>query len=383
MQTPPLTVRLDFDIHRNRPVISIRFDKDQGIYACVKNELCASWSQTLKFWYLDYSEANKKLALEKLSDFEVDVSKLDRKAKVYRENMHNIVLHEHTLQHIARFRKWMETKRYSDSTVNTYASLIVFFCKYLVKRNCTELSPMIVSRFNYEFIVLPKKSISYQNQAINAIKQYFEYREIEVEMGEIERPKREKKLPVVLSMEEVQRIIDCAHNLRHKTLLSLIYSGGFRLSEALHLKLCDIDSQRMLIHIKGAKGRKDRYTLLSRKALAIMREYYQVYTPKVYLFEGVNGGCYSTRSVQNVVKNAVARAGINKRITPHSLRHSFATHLLENGTDLRYIQNLLGHNSPKTTMIYTHVSDIAVQKIRNPFDLMEQNNPNFPPLNNF
>jgi site-specific recombinase XerD len=183
-------------------------------------------------------------------------------------------------------------------------------------------------------------------------------------------------------MEEVHRMISCAHSLRHKTLLSLIYSGGFRLGEALGLKLCDIDSQRMLIHIKGAKGRKDRYTLLSQKALAILREYYRVYTPKVYLFEGPNGECYSPRSVQNVVKNAVARAGINKRITPHSLRHSFATHLLENGTDLRYIQNLLGHNSPKTTMIYTHVSDMAVQKIRNPFDMMETQQ-NFSSSHNF
>lgn len=372
MPLPLPSVILDFDLHRNKQIISIRFDKDWGVYACVKNEVGATWSQTAKYWYLDFSEANKTRAINLLSEFALDTSRLDRKAKVYRQNMHDVVLPDNMQEQMTRFRKWLQTKRYSDATVNTYGSLVVFFCKYLIKRNCTEMSPMIVPRFNYEFIVQPNKSIAYQNQAINAIKQYFEYCGIPLEVGDIERPKREKKLPVVLSMDEVRRIIDGTYNLRHKTLLCLIYSGGFRLGEALQLKLCDIDSDRMLIHIKSAKGRKDRYTLLSRKALAIMREYYRVYSPKVYLFEGPKGECYSPRSVQSVVKNAVARAGINKRVTPHSLRHSFATHLLENGTDLRYIQNLLGHNSPKTTMIYTHVSDMAVQKIRNPFDMMEQ-----------
>ncbi len=365
------SVFLDFKIHRDRQVISISLGKDQGVYACVKNELKATWSQTAKFWYIEYSKANKARAIEILSQFALDTSRLDTKERVQRDTMQDIVLPEYTLHQISRFKKWMQTKRYSDSTVVTYCSLVVFFCKYLVKRNCTELSPMMVSRFNYEFIVFPQKSISYQNQAINAIKQYFEYCGVELEIGEIERPKKEKKLPVILSMDEVQRIISCAYNLRHKTLLSLIYSGGFRLSEALHLKLADIDSDRMLIHIKAAKGRKDRYTLLSQKALAILREYYRVYTPKVYLFEAANGKNYSPRAVQNVVKNAVTRAGIAKKITPHSLRHSFATHLLENGTDIRYIQNLLGHSSPKTTMIYTHVSEMAVQKIRNPFDMIE------------
>lgn len=384
MQTPLPTVVLDRAVHRQKNVITIQFGKNRNIEDIVRNILHATWSQTRKLWYVTNSSESKVRILEAFEGIAlVNTYKLKLKDDRQRYNMDAIVLDEADANKIERFKKWLQTKRYSDSTVLTYSSLIVFFCKYLVKRNCTEMSPMIVSRFNYEFIVQPKKSIAYQNQAINAIKQYFEYCGIDVEIGEIERPKREKKLPVVLSMEEVHRIISCAHSLRHKCLLSLIYSGGFRLGEALNLKLCDIDSQRMLIHIKGAKGRKDRYTLLSLKALAILREYYRVYTPKVYLFEGPNGERYSPRSVQSVVKNAVARAGINKRITPHSLRHSFATHLLENGTDLRYIQNLLGHNSPKTTMIYTHVSDMAVQKIRNPFDMMEQMQHNFPPNLNF
>ena len=370
MHHPIPIVRLDKTIHNQKPVISICFEKSPAILYKVRRELRAYWSESKRFWHMSYSDANKKLILETLkSHARIDTSELDRKEQRSKENMEDVILYYGDEQQIERFRKWLQTKRYSASTVETYSGLVTFFYKYLRKRNCTELTPMIVSRFNYEFIVQPKKSISYQNQAINAIKQFFEYSGIEVEFGEIERPKREKKLPVILSMEEVRRLIDCAYNLRHKTLLSLIYSGGFRLSEALNLKICDIDSERMLIHIKSAKGKKDRYTLLSHKALLIMREYHRVYNPKVYLFEGPNGDRFSPRSVQNVVKVAANRAGIVKRITPHSLRHSFATHLLENGTDLRYIQNLLGHNSPKTTMIYTHVSEMAVQKIRNPFDL--------------
>lgn len=370
MPTSLPIVMLRRTMHRNREILSICFEKNLVLAQKAQFVLRATWSQTHQFWYLDYSNSNKILVLDALSEFAiVDTSHIRSFEEKRRYNMDQIVLPEVEIHRITRFKKWLETKRYSENTVTTYCHLVVFFCKYLIKRNFSELSPMVVSRFNYEFIVQPGKSISYQNQAINAIKQFFEYSGIILEIGDIERPRKEKKLPIVLSMEEVRRLIDNACNLRHKTLLCLIYSGGFRLSEALQLKLTDIDSDRMLIHIKNAKGKKDRYTLLSQRALLIMREYYRVYTPKVYLFEGSNGQPYSARSVQNVVKLAAFRAGIGKRITPHSLRHSFATHLLENGTDLRYIQNLLGHNSPKTTMIYTHVSDIAVQKIRNPFDL--------------
>ena len=370
MNTDLPTVILNRTIHRNREILSICFEKNLTILEKLTSLLLIKWSQTRKYWYVEYSVTNEFLVVNLLSEFaNVDTSKIRLQEEKQRYNMANIDLSPVELEKIGKFKKWLETKRYSDSTVSTYCSMIAFFYKYLIRRNCTELTPMIVSRFNYEFIVQPQKSISYQNQAINAIKLFFEYSGISVEIGEIERPKNEKKLPVVLSMEEVRRLINGAYNLRHKTLLSLIYSGGFRLSEALNLKLEDIDSDRMLIHIKSAKGKKDRYTLLSKKALLIMREYYRVYSPREYLFEGPNGEQYSPRAVQNVVKIAAVRAGITKRISPHSLRHSFATHLLENGTDLRYIQNLLGHKSPKTTMIYTHVSDIAVQKILNPFDL--------------
>lgn len=269
---------------------------------------------------------------------------------------------------LQRFTRWLEQKRFSANTVNTYVEVTGFFLRYCLAKNNFGFSKKLVESFNYEFIVRENRSISYQNQCINGIKKYFEFKGILVEELNIERPQREKKLPVVLSVSEVKSILDHCTNLKHRTLLSLIYSAGLRIGEALNLKVHDIDSRRMLIHIKQAKGKKDRYTLLSSSFLTLLRSYYVAYKPKNYLFEGQGGLQYSNTSAQAVLRSAALRAHIQKRVTLHTLRHSFATHLLENGTDIRYIQELLGHSSPKTTMIYTHVSETSIKKIRNPFD---------------
>jgi integrase/recombinase XerD len=184
----------------------------------------------------------------------------------------------------------------------------------------------------------------------------------------INRPRREKSLPEVLGEDEVRNILSGIDNLKHKCILMTIYSRGLRLSEVVGLRISDIDSRRMMIFIKGAKGNKDRYTILSRELLKWLREYYKKEKPATWLFEGVTGGQYSMRSVQNIMKEAVIRAGIKKHATVHTLRHSFATHMLENGTDLRYIQNLLGHNSSKTTEIYTHITTKGMEQLTSPFD---------------
>jgi site-specific recombinase XerD len=213
-------------------------------------------------------------------------------------------------------------------------------------------------------------SESYQNISINAIKFYYE----RVLGGQrkiyfVDRPRREKKLPVVLSTAEIVAVMNCTKNLKHKALLMLIYSAGLRISEAINLKIKDIDSKRMQIRIVSAKGKKDRYTLLSEKALKTLREYYGVYRPIEWVFEGTSGnGPYSSRSIQQILKASVTKAGITKPITVHTLRHSFATHLLEQGTDLRYIQSLLGHGSVKTTEIYTHITTSGFGKIKSPID---------------
>ena len=185
---------------------------------------------------------------------------------------------------------------------------------------------------------------------------------------DMERPRREHRLPQVISREEIFAIIENTNNIKHRCIVELLYSSGLRRSELLNLKLQDIDSKRMLIKIKAGKGNKDRFTILSEKCLAHLRQYYRKWKPEIYLFEGQPGKQYSGASVLKVVKNASSKAKPNKNISPHILRHSFATHLLESGVDLRKIQVLLGHGSTKTTEIYTHVATNTFKSIKNPLD---------------
>ncbi|MEA2021464.1 MAG: tyrosine-type recombinase/integrase [Candidatus Caldatribacteriota bacterium] len=184
----------------------------------------------------------------------------------------------------------------------------------------------------------------------------------------LQRPKKERKLSDVLSEEDITKILKSINNLKHKCIIYLIYSAGLRLSEMVNLKTTCIDSNRKQIRIREAKSKKDRITLLSETVLVILRKYYKVYKPKEWLFEGQYGKQYSKRSVQKIFKNALRKSGINKNASVHTLRHSFATHLLEHGTDLRYIQELLGHKNSKTTEIYTHVTKTAMNKIVSPID---------------
>lgn len=223
----------------------------------------------------------------------------------------------------------------------------------------------------YLLTLMAERSISasQQNQRINAIKFYYEkVLGRNKEYYNIERPRKDQKLPNVLSKEEIARMLKVTGNIKHKMILSLLYSGGLRRSEVLDLKISDIEPDRGLLKIRAGKGKKDRYTLLSTPLLGHLRDYYREYRPKSYLFEGQSGGKYSAGSVAKVVIHAGTRAGITNRVTPHMLRHSFATHLLEQGTDLRYIQELLGHKSSRTTEIYTHVSAKNYIKIQNPID---------------
>lgn len=180
--------------------------------------------------------------------------------------------------------------------------------------------------------------------------------------------KKENKLPNVLSSNEVRKIINATDNLKHKTILSLIYSCGLRISEAVNLEIKHIDSSNMTIKIVSAKGKKDRYVMLAENLLKILREYFAEYKPRKYLFNGQKGDKYSVRSIQEIFRNAVKKTGIRKKITVHTLRHSFATHLLEHGTDIRLIQELLGHSHLSTTQIYTHISPQSIKKVKSPFD---------------
>ena len=220
-------------------------------------------------------------------------------------------------------------------------------------------------------LVFQKKSHSYINQMINSIKFYYE-----IVLGmpnrfySIERPIRKEPLPKVISLEEVGQLINGTNNIKHKCIVSLLYSSGLRRGELLNLKLNDIDSKRMIINVINGKGGKDRITILSRSVLDDLRLYFKVWNPEIYLFEGIKGKQYTGSSVSKIIRNACNKANIKRRITPHILRHSFATHLLENGTDLRQIQVLLGHSSTKTTEIYTQVAITNIKTIKSPIELL-------------
>ncbi|UXP30691.1 tyrosine-type recombinase/integrase [Reichenbachiella agarivorans] len=220
-------------------------------------------------------------------------------------------------------------------------------------------------------LVQKKYSDTMINQSINAIKFYYEVvKEMPNRFYSIERPIKKESLPKVLSKTQVLALLGTIHNLKHRCIVSLLYSAGLRRSELLNLKPKDILSDRNLIRVEQGKGRKDRFTLLSGQVLKDLRQYYSLNKPKVFLFEGAPGEPYSGSSVLKIVHRAGKNAKIAERVNPHTLRHSLATHLLEDGVDLRQIQTLLGHNSIKTTEIYTHVAVMGMNKIKNPLDLM-------------
>ena len=275
-----------------------------------------------------------------------------------------------SLQEIEQFKHWMEQKRYSDSTVKTYVMAITIFLRYIKPKSSAEATNEDMRRFVYQYMIPRKLSFSYQNQAVNSAKLFFKIIKGSALITEqLERPRTEHRLPNVLSKEEVLDILQASHNHKHRTMLSLIYACGLRRGELLNLKPENIDSKRHLLIILNAKGRKDRIIPISDKVIGMLREYYRGYRPKVWLFEGqFPGEQYSEKSIQSVLKQALNRAGISKPVTLHWLRHSYATHLLESGTDLRYIQELLGHKSSKTTEIYTHVTEKSLHKIKSPFD---------------
>ncbi len=262
----------------------------------------------------------------------------------------------------------LELRRYANNTAKTYITLFEKFINHFKGEALMSINENDIRSYLQQ-LIKEGKSDSYINQMINAIKFYYEVvKGMPNRFYSIERPRKQKKLPQVISKEEVKLMISSSQNLKHKCIVSLLYSGGLRRSELLNLKIGDIDSKRMLIRINNAKGGKDRFTLLSSTVLNDLRSYYKAYRPATWLFEGLNGNQYSTGSVQAIIRNSANSAKIQKVVTPHMLRHSFATHLLENGTDLRYIQTLLGHASSKTTEIYTHVALSAFGSIKNPLD---------------
>ncbi|MGC9331475.1 MAG: site-specific tyrosine recombinase/integron integrase [Bacteroidales bacterium] len=271
---------------------------------------------------------------------------------------------------IDKFKKWLRYRRYSESTVKSYSQAIKSLMTYVSPKKAEAVTEDDVVDFIHGYLIHNGYSHTYQNQVINAVKLFFDkVYQTEFDIEKIERPRREHKLPNVLSCNEIKRLIDPIPNIKHKTALSLIYACGLRRSELLNIRLSDVDSKRHLLIIRQSKGNRDRTLPISDNIIGMLRDYYVLYRPKTWLFEGATQGKqYSETSLEKILKTACTRSGIDKRVTLHWLRHSYATHLLEAGTGLRYIQELLGHKSSKTTEIYTHVTEKDLKKIRSPFD---------------
>jgi integrase/recombinase XerD len=262
---------------------------------------------------------------------------------------------------------------YSKATQQNYVAQFSAFLNWLHPKTHTDYTYDDVHRYLLYLIEKRKASLSLQNQAINAIKFYNErVNKQERVTYYIERPRRAMKLPLVLSEEEVAALIQETTNTKHRFIIILLYSSGLRISELLALRKTDIDIRRQVVHVHGGKGGKDRITVLAKAAVQTLAEYFSEYTPSEYLLEGPDGKAYSSRSVNHMLKRSALRAGIEKNISAHTLRHSFATHLLENGTDLRYIQSLLGHESSRTTERYAHVTSTGFRRIISPLDHIYQ-----------
>lgn len=371
------TIKLVPGNHREWEVVFLLFDKDQQLIRIVKSLGCARWSATMRKWYIlkeDFNLGNVFEALKphafldyialKVENQHPVVQKIDKPAKP------KTAPGQESIKLLEEFGLWMQHKRYSASTIKTYTESIKSFLDFNSHKPLAEIGNDDMVNYVNSHIIPGGLSFSFQNQVVNATKLFF--REIvksRIEIDKLERPRREHKLPNVLSKEEVALLLASSVNQKHRTMLSLIYACGLRRSELLNLKPGDVDSKRGMLTVRNAKGRKDRMVPISQKVIEMLRAYYKAYRPKVWLFEGQFAGTpYSEQSIQSVLKQTVRAAGIKRPATLHWLRHSYATHLLESGTDLRYIQELLGHKSSKTTEIYTHVSMKSLQKIKSPFD---------------
>lgn len=368
-------VTLSLFEYRGGKHVKIVFPYNQELRDYIKNFPNVRWSRTHDSYYIPYSKrkVNELFLYLRARNLYVDYSGL--KAGVYKKNLIKegnttlANLSKASIQAIDQFSEWMEQKRYSENTIKTYSSMIKLFLGHHCRKKMEDLDKDDLSRFNTDYILANNYSATYQNQLVNALKLFYSrITDHRMQIEQLERPRKSQRLPEVLSLEEVKELLGTIQNTKHKTLLCLLYSCGLRIGESLNLKLSDIDFKRNLVHIKSGKGHKDRYIPLSSTMKSLLQRYYTQYKPVLFVFEGQSKDTYSPVSARQVLKRALSKTRIKKQVTLHTLRHSYATHLLENGTDIRFIQELLGHNDPKTTMIYTHVSTTSLEKIKNPFD---------------
>lgn len=327
--------------------ITVKFPYNENLISMAKTIPGYRWHPDERHW----SFPSDKTTLDKIKDIfgEYDISRKQS-------------------DELDDLRSEMTARGYSKSTIKSYSMFNRRFLDHAGK-STVDITNDDILDYLVHLVDECDLSISSLNVAVSALKFYYGEILNQNYIYDTKRPKKAKKLPVVLSMEEIHKLFSSFDNIKHKAILMLTYSAGLRVSEVVKLKPEDIDVDRKMIHVKSAKGRKDRYTVLSNTALDTLNIYMSAHPTEMWLFPGQKKNEHiTTRTVQKVFKKGITKAGIRKQVSVHSLRHSFATHLLECGTDLRYIQELLGHKSSKTTEIYTHVSNSRISKIKSPLD---------------
>ncbi len=346
-------IRLSEGFIEEHPVVFIDFEFSWPVVNRLRIFPNAVYLSNEKRWYIlkeVFTIEKFRSVFEKIAEIDTDLS--EEKIKVPE-----------------KYIAVLKQKRYSENTIRTYIHYFEEFMLHFHKSPLTEITTAEINDYILGLIQDKNISPSQQNQRINAIKFYYEkVLQQDRQTYLIERPLKERRLPEVLSKDEIRRILEKTENLKHRAILLLIYSSGLRRSELINLKISDVNSRRMLLRINGAKGKKDRFSLLSESMLKLLREYFKEYRPKEWLFEGPKGSQYSSTSMHRILKKSAELAGIKKRVHLHMLRHSFATHLLEQGTNIRLIQEILGHESIKTTEIYTHISNQDLKSVKNPAD---------------
>lgn len=365
--------------HKGYMQVGIFFEYNEKLKELTKKLSGVKWSQTHKCFYILFeSDAQHKLYTYFTQEKHfVDYQQLYGLAKVNEQehtggskfiSVSKKELTQAGIKRMNTYVSYLRGKRFSESTVRTYYSFILKFEAFYHKEP-ELITDRDIELFLEQVITKQHYAVSSHRQCISALKHYLELFKVELE-SDIEkmRPSKSKVLPTVLSLEEVIRLLQVTKNLKHRFILALIYSSGLRIGELLNLKVKDIDIERKEVFIRNGKGRKDRVVILAESVLPLLYNYLQTYRPQHFLIEGLEMSRYSSSSVRKFLKKSAQLAKITKRITPHTLRHSFATHLLENGVDLRCIQELLGHQKPETTMIYTHVSMKHLMNVRSPLD---------------
>ncbi len=359
--------------HRARLLISISFDFDSVIKSHLKKLKGISWSQTHRVFYLELTSENKRRLFQHLNDegWYVDYSALKdvQIPLVKKEGIVKPEVSKETRKILWEFVSYLRGKRFSESTVRTYYNFIFKFLEFQ-KKDPSEITNRDVELFIEQVIAKKGYALSTHRQCVSGLKHFaYLYRQSKIDPKFINTPRKSRYIPTVLSTEEIIDLLRATRNLKHRAVLALVYSSGLRIGELLNMKIADLDVDRRQVHVRQGKGRKDRIVVMAESIIPLLYNYLNTYKPEVYFVEGLKGKPYSPSSVRAFLRVSCLRAKILKKVTPHCLRHSFATHMLENGTDIRYIQEMLGHSRPETTMIYTHVAQRDLLKIRSPLDV--------------